>query len=114
MSCIYIFNVFDLRQIAGFDWDEGNFQKSEIKHGISVPEAEQLFLNAPEVMADEKHSGAEKRWLAFGRTDERKLIACAFTVRGDRIRVVSVRPMSRHERKWYEEKHSLRQRSENR
>ena len=106
--------MFDVRQIAGFDWDEGNLQKSEIKHGISVSEAEQVFLNAPEVMADEKHSGGERRWLAFGRTDGRKLITCAFTVRGDLIRVISVRPMSRRERKWYEEKHSLRQRSENR
>lgn len=69
-------------------------------------------FNAPEIMADEKHGGAEKRWLAFGRTDGRKLIACAFTVRGDLIRVISARPMSRRERKWHEEKHSLRQRGE--
>ncbi|HEY3930953.1 MAG TPA: BrnT family toxin [Verrucomicrobiae bacterium] len=78
-----------------------------------MAEAEQVFLNAPEIMADEKHGGAEKRWLAFGRTDGRKLIACAFTVRGDLIRIISARPMSRRERKWHEEKHSLRQRSEN-
>jgi hypothetical protein len=103
--------VLDLRKIAAFDWDEGNLQKSELKHGISVQEAEQLFLNEPEIVADEKHSSVEKRWLAFGRTDENKLITCAFTVRGNLIRAISARPMSRRERNWYEEKYALRERS---
>ena len=98
--------MFDLRKIVGFDWDEGNLEKNEARHGVSVLEAEQLFLNTPEIMADEKHSGHEKRWLAFGRTDARRLISCAFAVRGDLIRVISVRPMSRRERKWYEENYS--------
>jgi hypothetical protein len=97
--------VFDLRKIAGFDWDEGNLEKNEAKHGVSVQEAEQLFLNTPDIMADEKHSRHENRWLAFGRIDARRLISCAFAVRGDLIRVIPVRPMSRRERKWYEEKH---------
>jgi uncharacterized DUF497 family protein len=97
--------VFDLRKIAGFDWDGGNLEKSGTKHGVSVQEAEQLFLNAPEIMADEKHSDREERWLAFGRTDADRLIACAFILRGELIRVISARPMSRRERKWYEKKH---------
>ena len=65
----------DLEKIEGFDWDDGNLQKNQIEHRISVAESEQLFLNAPEILDDEKHSGREKRWLAFGRTDEDKLLS---------------------------------------
>ena len=100
--------VFNLAELEGFDWDDGNVQKSQIKHRIAVAEAEQLFLNEPEILADEKHSGQEKRWLAFGCTDEGKLLSCAFTIRGKLIRVISIRPMSRSERKWHEEKHPIR------
>jgi uncharacterized DUF497 family protein len=32
------------------------------------------------------------------------LLACAFTVRATRLRVISIRAMSRRERKWYVEK----------
>jgi uncharacterized DUF497 family protein len=100
--------VPDLEKIEGFDGDDGNVQKSQIKHRIFIAEAEQLFLNAPEILDDEKHSGQEKRWLAFGCTDEGKLLSCAFTIRGKLIRVISIRPMSRSERKWHEQKHPIR------
>ena len=100
--------MLTLGELEGFDWDDGNLQKSQIKHRISLAETEQLFLNAPEILNDEKHSRQEKRWLAFGRTDENKLVSGAFTIRGKLIRVISVRPMSRRERKWYEQKHPIR------
>lgn len=100
--------MLNLGELEGFDWDDGNVQKSQIKHRISIAETEQLFLNPPEILDDEKHSGQEQRWLAFGRTDADKLVSCAFTIRGKLIRVISVRPMSRRERKWYEEKHPIR------
>ena len=100
--------MLNLEQLEGFDWDEGNVEKSQAKHHISIAETEQLFLNTPEILEDEKHSHQEKRWLAFGRTDEDKLLSCAFTIRGKLIRVISVRPMSRRERKWYEQKYAIR------
>jgi uncharacterized protein len=97
-------SMLDLRAITGFEWDRGNLEKSRIKHGVSIREAEELFLNGPEVLEDVRHSGREKRWLAFGHTDESRLLACAFTVRDTQLRVISIRPVSRRERKWYVEK----------
>jgi uncharacterized DUF497 family protein len=99
----------DLEKAGGFEWDDGNVQTSQVKHRISAAESEQIFLNVPEILEDEKHSGQEKRWLPFGRTDEGKLLSCALTIRGNLIRVISARPMSRRERKWHEEKYSIRQ-----
>jgi hypothetical protein len=83
--------VLNLAELEGFDWDEGNVQKSQVKHHISIAEIEQSFLNQPEILEDEKHSSQEKRWLAFGRTGEGKLLSCAFTIRGKLIRVISAR-----------------------
>ena len=79
--------MLNLAELEGFEWHEGNLQKSQRMKNIS---------------------GKEERWLAFGRTDEGKLLGCAFTIRGKLIRVSSVRPMSRRERKWYEQKHPIR------
>ena len=103
--------MLDLRAITGFDWDRGNVEKSRAKHQVSVREAEELFLNGPEVLKDDRHSEREKRWLAFGHTDDGRWLACAFTVRDARLRVISIRPMSRCERKWYAEKNPIRERS---
>jgi uncharacterized protein len=99
--------MLDLRAITGFEWDRGNLEKSRAKHQVSVREAEELFLNGPEVVADARHSEREPRWLAFGHTDEGRWLACAFTVRETRLRVISIRPMGRRERKWYAEKKSI-------
>ena len=43
----------------------------------------------------------ESRQCAFGRTDAGRLLAVVFTVRGSLLRVISVRPMSRRERRGY-------------
>ena len=57
--------MLNLAELEGFDWDEGNVQKSQVKHHLSLAETEQLFFSTPEILADEKHSRQEKRWLAF-------------------------------------------------
>ena len=39
-----IYNMLDLAQVEGFDWDEGNSRKSVEKHDVSQAEAERLTL----------------------------------------------------------------------
>jgi uncharacterized protein len=92
-------------QLEGFDWDEGNARKNE-KHGVSKAEIEQVFFNAPLVVADDpKHSAAEPRFHALGRTDDDRWLHVTFTARraGTLLRPISARPMSRKERKIYEQ-----------
>lgn len=88
--------------IEGFQWDEGNSSKTWTRHHVSQTEAEQVLLNRPVVLTDAR-SGTEARRFAFGRTDARRLLTVVFTIRGPRLRVISARPMSRAERKRYEE-----------
>jgi uncharacterized DUF497 family protein len=97
--------MLDLDQVSGFDWDDGNARKNADKHGVSGPEAEQVFFNQPLLVVDDpKHSGSEPRFHALGRTDGGRLLHLTFTLRagGSQIRVISARDMSRRERMVYE------------
>lgn len=89
--------------IEGFQWDKGNASKNWRRHRISQSEAEQVSLNRPVVVAgDSVHSASEARHFAFGRTDGGRLLTVVFTIRGSFLRVISARPMSRRERRGYD------------
>jgi uncharacterized protein len=90
-------------RLTGFDWDEANWRKSELKHGIASVEAEEALLNDPICQVDTRHSDDEQRYVALGETNDRRRLFISFTVRRGRARVVSARPMSRKERAVYEE-----------
>ena len=94
----------EFENIVGFQWDEGNAGKNRITHKVENWECEQIFFNEPLLVLDDpKHSAAEKRSAAFGRTDAGRLLAVVFTKRGKLIRVISARDMNRKERRFYEE-----------
>ncbi|MEA1946158.1 MAG: BrnT family toxin [Thermodesulfobacteriota bacterium] len=90
---------------VGFQWDQGNIDKSLIKHDVENWECEQVFFNRPLLVLDDpKHSISEKRWAAFGKTDADRLLIVIFTKRDNLIRVISAREMNNKERKFYDEK----------
>ena len=98
--------MIDLDQIAGFDWDDGNSRKSADKHDVNQAEAESVFFNDPLIVVeDTKHSEAEPRLNALGKTAQNRLRHITFTLRqhGTMIRVISARDMHRKERKAYEQ-----------
>jgi uncharacterized protein len=91
-----------LASVEGFEWDAGNTEKNVLGHGVTQGEAEEIFFVAPIVLLeDEKHSAAERRFLVFGPTGAGRLLTAAFTVRRQLIRIISVRDMSRLERRRY-------------
>ncbi len=91
-----------LLNCVGFDWDEGNAEKNWIRHQVTRNEAEQVFFNAPFIIADDtKHLQAEKRWYILGKTDADRLLFIVFTIRKDLIRVISARAMNKKEREVY-------------
>lgn len=96
--------MIDLAEITGFDWDDGNARKNE-RHGVSRAEAEQVFFNAPLLLADPRHSEREPRFHALGVTAEGRRLHITFTIRcsGTAIRVISARDMHRRERAAYEQ-----------
>lgn len=92
-----------LGDVVGFAWDEGNILKNWEKHKVRHTEAEEVFENKPRfVFPDTKHSKVELRYGILGVTNEKRLLSVTFTLRNNRVIVVSARDMSRRERKFYE------------
>lgn len=96
--------IYDiLRECVGFEWDEYNMKKNWEKHNVTPVECEQIFFNNSLIIAaDIKHSKAESRYYALGKTDRDRKLFIAFTIRKSKIRVISSRNMSRKEREDYE------------
>lgn len=95
--------AFDFSKCAGFDWDEGNFEKNWLKHKVTPFECEQIFFNQPVVVAPaQAGSGQESRFYVLGKTDSDRRLFVVFTVRKRQIRVISARDMTRKEREVYE------------
>ena len=92
----------EIRGIDGFEWDAGNWRKSERKHGVAVAEAQEVLLNDPVCQVDARHSDDEQRYVALGTTNEGRRLFVSFTVRRSRVRVISARPMGRKERAVHE------------
>jgi uncharacterized DUF497 family protein len=91
-----------LRRCAGFDWNDGNVGKNWEKHPVSDGECEQAFFNQPLVaMPDHEHSNEEDRILMLGKTESGRRLFVVCTIRGNLIRVISARNMTRREREVY-------------
>ncbi|TAK58076.1 MAG: BrnT family toxin [Bacteroidetes bacterium] len=91
--------------IKGFEWDPGNQSKNYEKHGVSWLECEQVFFNKPiYILPDIKHSSLEDHFYILGQTNRERLLLISFTLRNDKIRVVSARDMNKKERSYYNEK----------
>lgn len=89
--------------IYAFDWDKGNRNKNIKKHKVTNEESEQIFFNEPLVIfEDTRHSQKEKRLVAYGITDEKRALTIVFTIRKDKIRMISARSQNKKERRLYE------------
>ena len=86
--------------ITAFEWDEGNEPKIFRKHKVARHEVEEVFFNAPLV-----RKAAQKRYLAFGQTDNGRYLFVVF-VRKPKglIRPISARDMDSSERTSYRRK----------
>ncbi len=89
---------------TGFDWDKGNREKNWMRHHVSIAECEQVFFNVPLLVAkDDRHSSVEPRYFVLGQTDAGRRLFVVLTVRGELIRVISARDMSRREPEEYQD-----------
>lgn len=95
--------MIDLKGIKEFQWDKGNLDKSYQKHGITPNQSEEIFLDPKlKIVKDLKHSQKEKRFVAIGKTTSKKILFAIFTIRSQKIRIISARIANQKERKIYE------------
>jgi len=86
-----------------FEWDrhksEGNFKKHKVRFDDAAP----LFIQAGQFTYISNHSGTDGvRYVTVGVL-KGKLFAAVYTLRGDTIRIISVRRARRGEEKKYRE-----------
>lgn len=85
-----------------FEWDPAKAQANLRKHGIPFLEACQVFkkdarrLEQPDFSNDHD----EERWDVLGRVEDTVLFV-VFTLRGERVRLISARRATRNEQRHY-------------
>lgn len=92
-----------LKEISGFEWDAGNREKNFIKHNVTNEECEESFFDQKKiVMKDIPHSGNEERYTLIGQTKQKRLLHIIFTIRKNRIRIISARNLNKKHYRLYE------------
>lgn len=90
-----------------FSWDTQKVLINFEKHGISFEEAATVFADPDGLdWEDLSHSIQETRYKRLGVSIEQRIVLVVYTVRRaadgkETIRIISVRPASRKERKAY-------------
>ena len=86
-----------------FEWDSRKARSNLAKHGVGFEEASTIFGDRLSLtIPDPEHSLSEERYITMGRAFTGKLLVVVHTDRDDNIRIISARPASRRERKFYE------------
>jgi uncharacterized DUF497 family protein len=87
-----------------FEWDPEKAAKNLAKHGVNFDEASTVFSDPlGRIVDDPRHSRGEGRLVLIGLSRVQRLLAVMFTDRKNRIRIISARPVTRAERRTYEE-----------
>ena len=84
-----------------FEFDPDKSASNEAKHGIDFVDAQALWKDERRLEFDARTTN-ERRLVTVGLIDGRHWTA-VFTLRNERIRLISVRRARREERKWYED-----------
>jgi uncharacterized DUF497 family protein len=87
-----------------FEWNLAKAASNRQKHGVSFEEAASAFGDPNAITFDDPaHSVGEERWLTFGYSTDGRLLVVSHVERGKRVRLISAREATKHERKIYEE-----------
>jgi uncharacterized DUF497 family protein len=87
-----------------FEWDENKATINLSKHSVSFEEAKTVFDDPLYIdFYDPAHSEDEERYLIVGESNQERLLIVSYTERGDSVRLISAREVTRTEREAYEE-----------
>ena len=87
-----------------FEWDTDKAAANLLKHGVSFDEARTTFDDPLYVdFYDPDHSINEHRYVIIGGSQQGRLLLVSYTERGEIVRLISAREVTRAERETYEE-----------
>ena len=88
-------------QDEAFEWDDGKAALNWRNHGVSFEMARDVFQDIFAIeWIDDRHGDMEQRFVTVG-TVEGRLLFVAYTLRGQRIRIISAREAEPRERRRY-------------
>lgn len=85
-----------------FEWDPHKDFSNQRKHGVGFVEASTVFGD-PLSITIQDSAADEERFVIVGMSSEQRLLIVVHTVRQERIRLISARSATKHERRNYEE-----------
>lgn len=87
-----------------FEWDPDKAESNEKKHAVVFSEAATVFGDPLSItLPDPDHSIGEERFITIGLSRFGNLLIVSHADRGDCIRIISARGVTRRERVFYEE-----------
>jgi uncharacterized protein len=87
-----------------FEWNPQKAARNMQRHRVSFSEAATVFDDPlSRTVPDPDHSIDEDRLLIVGASHQGRLLIVSFAERGDRLRIISARELTRIERQAYEE-----------
>jgi uncharacterized DUF497 family protein len=86
------------------EWDPDKAESNLVKHGVDFHEAGSVFGDPlATTFPDTRHSLDEQRYVTIGSSLARRILVVAHTDRGERVRIISARPATPRERRYYEQ-----------
>ena len=90
--------------MLSFEWDPTKAKRNIQIHGITFDEASTVFKDTMSLtIFDPLHSADEDRLILIGNSHQNRLLVVVHTERGDKVRLISARKATKHERETYEE-----------
>jgi uncharacterized protein len=87
-----------------FEWDPAKEKVNLRKHKVTFREAVAVFRDPFGItIFDPDHSDVEDRFITIGFSSAGRLLIVGHTDRGERIRMINARELTRAEREAYEE-----------
>lgn len=87
-----------------FEWNQEKAKSNLSKHGVSFDEAKTVFDDPLYIdFYDPDHSDDEHRYIIIGESQQGRLLLVSYRERGNAIRLISARVVTRMEREIYEE-----------
>ena len=87
-----------------YEWDENKRLANLERHKVDFATAIDFEWDTALETIDDRYEYGEKRWVTIGFI-RKKLHVMVYTIRGNKIRIISLRKANRRESKYYEKEH---------
>ena len=90
-----------------FEWDPEKDRINRAKHGVAFEDAVLVWEDPLMALSQDLYATGEPRWIALGRIGVTTILFVVHVYRGEedeqRVRIISARKATRHERRKYEQ-----------